>query len=95
MIDLFTLTQLVQHAGEAAVANYIKHTQPASDKLKMREAYRWVATLGIKPCELDEMISKGIVGQTRNGNGKNSPVIVSKTEIMQAIVAKKIGILID
>lgn len=95
MIDLFTLAQLVQHAGEAAVANYIKHTQPASDKLKMREAYRWVATMGIKPCDLDEMISRGLVHQERNGSGKNSPLIVSKTEIMQVLVAKKIGILIN
>lgn len=95
MIDLFTLTQLVQHAGEAAVANYVKHTQPSSDRLKMREAYRWLASLGVKPCELDALIAKGIVTQIRNGSGKNSPLMVSKSEIMAAFVAKKIGILIN
>lgn len=91
MIDLFSLTQVVQQAAEAGVANYIKHTMPASDKLKVREAQRWLATLGYKPCYLSELIASGAIVPKRNGKGKNSPLIVSKSDIMAAITAKNIG----
>lgn len=91
MIDSFTLTQIVQQAAEAGVANYLKHTQPSSDALKKREAYRWLKTMGLKPCVLDEMIESGKITQTRRGAGKNSPLMVSRSEIINAITAMKIG----
>lgn len=91
MIDLFSLRLLVQQAAEAGVANYIKHTMPASDKLKVREAQRWLATLGYKPCYLSDLIASGAIVPKRNGKGKNSPLIVSKSDIMTAITAKNIG----
>lgn len=95
MIDLFTLTQVVQSAAEAGVANYIKRTQPSSDRLKMREAYRWFKAMGVKPCVLDGFIKDGLVKTTRMGKGKNSPLVVSKSEIMAVLTAKKIGTLLN
>ena len=94
MIDLFTLAQVVQSAAEMGVANYIKKTQPNSDTLKMREAYRWFKAMGMKPCVLDGFVKEGLVRTTRKGKGKNSPIVVSKSEIMAALTAKKIGTLL-
>lgn len=94
MIDLFTLSQVVKSAAEVGVANYLKKTQPASDKLKMREAYRWFRIMGLKPCYLDELITEGLVTQQRVGTSKNSPLLVSKSEILAVLTAKKIGTLL-
>lgn len=94
MIDLFTLTQMVQSAAEMGVANYIKRTQPSADTLKKREAYRWLKSIGVKPSVLDAMISEGLIEAKRMGKGKNSPVVVSKSDVMAALTAKKIGTLL-
>ncbi len=91
MIDLFTLSQLVQRAAEAGVASYLKHTQPSSDRLKMREAYRWLQSMGVRPCVLNEMVESGAVPQTRVGKAKNSPLCVSKSDILSALAAKEMG----
>lgn len=91
MTDLFTLAQVFQRGAEVGVANYIKHTQPSSDRLKMREAYRWLATMGVRPCVLNEFISSGIVTQERLGKAKNSPVCVSRGEILAALAARDLG----
>ena len=91
MTDLFTLSQVFQTAAQAGVASYLKLTQPSSDRLKMREAYRWLATMGHKPCVLNEFIEKGVVTQQRVGKAKNSPLCVSKSEIMAALAAKDLG----
>lgn len=91
MIDLFQLSQLIQRAAEAGVANYIKHTQPSSDRLKMREAYRWFKSMGVRPCVLDELVEAGVVTQERVGKAKNSPLCVSKSDILAALAAKEMG----
>jgi len=91
MTDLFTLTQVFQRGAEVGVANYIRHTQPSSDRLKMREAYRWLATMGVRPCVLNELIANGVITQERLGKAKNSPVCVSRSEIMAALAAKDLG----
>lgn len=95
MIDLFTLTQIVRHAAEAGVADYIRKTQPCADMMKKREAYRWLKTVGVRPCVLDELISDGMVIPTRRGKAKNSPLMVSRSEVMVALTAKKIGTLLN
>lgn len=94
MIDLFTLTQVVQSAAEMGVANYIKRTQPNSDTLKMREAYRWLKTIGVRPCVLDGFIKDGLVKTRRTGGSKNSPIVVSKSDITAVLTAKNIGTLL-
>ena len=91
MIDLFQLSQLIQRAAEAGVANYIKHTQPSSDRLKMREAYRWLKNMGVRPCVLNELVESGVVTQERVGKAKNSPLCVSKSDILAALAAKEMG----
>ena len=91
MIDLFTLSQLVQRAAEAGVASYLKHTQPSSDRLKMREAYRWLKTMGFRACVLNELVESGAVPQTRVGEAKNSPLCVSKSDILAALAAKEMS----
>lgn len=91
MIDSFTLTQIVQQAAEAGVANYMKLVQPTSDALKKREAYRWFKSMGLRQSLLDELIESGKITQTRMGTGKNSPLMVSRSEIINALTAIKIG----
>lgn len=91
MIDSFTLTQIVQQAAEAGVANYMKLVLPTSDALKKREAYRWFKSMGLRQSLLDELIESGKITQTRRGTGKNSPLMVSRSEIINALTAIKIG----
>ena len=91
MIDLFTLKRLVQKSAEAGVAEYLKKTQPQSDRIKKREAYRWFRAMGLKQSLLDELVDDGIVTQERVGSGKNSPLFLSKSDVMQALVSKELA----
>lgn len=91
MISLIDLSKIVQRASELGVSNYIKKTQPLSDLLTKRECHRWIATLGVQSAKLDTLIRQGVIPTQRGGSGKNSPLLISKSDVLTYLLTKEIG----
>lgn len=89
MNDIFERKQEYMSMAQLGVAAYIKATQPSLDRIKQREAYRWMKALGHKPALLDRMESEGLIKGIREGQGKNSPIYYSRLEIQLALQAIK------
>lgn len=91
MIPLLDLTKIIQRASEVGVAQYIKKTQPAFDLLTKRECYKWIATLGVPCAKLDYLLRTGVIEAQKAGDGKNSPLLISKSDIITYLLTKEIG----
>ena len=87
MSDVFIRKQEYMSMAQLGVAAYIKATQPSLDKIKQREAYRWLKSIGKKPHLLDKLEEMGLVKGEREGAGKNSPIYYSKLEIQSTLQA--------
>lgn len=89
--ELFELKNICMKMAELGAAANEKKRSPVSDKIKQREAYRWLKTLGYEPSLLDKLEKEGLVHKKRKGASKNSPIMYSKFEIQSAINALKIS----
>ena len=90
-MTLNELTKIVQRASELGVSNYIKRTQPSADLLTQRECQRWLHTLGVPFEKLKVLIRDGVIPTIRKGQGKNSPILISKSDLLTYLLTKEIG----
>ena len=72
----------------------IKSYEPSQDSIRLREVKKWLKMMKIDLKRFNILVQKDIIKPFRKGQGKNSPLYFSKTEIKQALsVANVSGIL--
>ena len=78
------LDKIVQQAMFLGQIQYRTMIAPESDKIKQREARRYLQSIGIEPKMLDEWVDKKLVRRRKDGNA-TSPVYYSLREIQRQV----------
>lgn len=76
---------IISTAITLGMINYRTMIEPASDKIKQREAKRYLVKLGYKPSVLENMTSAGLIHRKKDGDG-NSPIYYSAKELQKALL---------
>lgn len=80
--------QLVKQAIMLGMIQYRNMLKPASDKVKQREAWRYLKGQGLPVSLLDKWVEDGIVKRHKDTTkGQNTPVWYRLSDIQSAIVA--------
>ena len=80
--------ELVKQAVMLGMVQYHDMMSRGKERLKQREAWRYMETQGFQRSKLDEWVEKGIVNKTKDNDKPNSPTWYRLIEIQQAIVAE-------
>lgn len=87
-MTLEALGNLVQQAFAAGMLQYRQMVAPETDKVKQREAKRYLQQLGYAPKVLDEMVEFGHIHRHKNGDAKsNCAIYYSLAEIQKQLAA--------
>ena len=78
------LDRIVQQAMFLGQVQYMTMIEPETDKMKQREAKRYLARRGLDPKVLDEWVKARLICRRKDGEG-NSPVYYSLKEIQRQI----------
>lgn len=78
------LDRIVQQAMFLGQVQYMTMIEPETDKMKQREAKRYLARRGFDPKVLDEWVQARLVSRRKDGEG-NAPVYYSLKEIQRQI----------
>lgn len=89
VLEIYELKNICMDMAELGAAANQKMVEPKADRIKQREVYRWLKSIGQKPCLLEKLVSDGLVHKKRMGKAINSPVCYSKLEIQAALNALK------
>lgn len=84
-MKLSNIGTIVSTAITLGMINYRTMIEPASDKIKQREAKRYLVKLGYKPSVLENMTSAGLIHRRKDGDG-NSPIYYSAKELQKALL---------
>lgn len=84
-ILLQQLLDWTQKAVEAGVQEYIRHTEPTSDRIKQAEAKRYIARMGFKPVMLEKWVRAGLLHKVKTGDTQNSAAWYSLAEIKNLV----------
>ena len=87
-VELSTLQNIVEQAAYQSQIQYRRLVTPDHDKLKQREAKRYLQQLGYEPKILDEWVQCGFVHKHKDGQ-RNSAVYYSLREIQRQLTAIK------
>ena len=85
-VELSTLQNIVEQAAYNSQIQYRRLVTPDHDKVKQREAKRYLQQLGYEPKVLDEWVQYGFIHRRKDGE-RNSAVYYSLIEIQRQIVA--------
>lgn len=85
-VELSTLQNIVEQAAYNSQIQYRRLVTPDHDKLKQREAKRYLQQLGYEPKVLDEWVQCGCVHKRKDGQ-RNSAVYYSLREIQRQLTA--------
>lgn len=85
-IEYEALQGIVRQAVFLGQIQYRSMVTPASNRIKQREARRYLQQIGYKPSVLDEWVEHGYVHRHQNGE-RNSAVYYSLMEIQRQVVA--------
>lgn len=78
---------LVQQSFTAGMLQYRNMVKPESDKIKQREAKRYLQLLGYEPKLLDELVEQRRIHRRKDGDAKsNCAIYYSLSEIQRQIV---------
>ena len=80
---------IISTAITLGMINYRTMIEPASDRMKQREAKRYLAKPGCKSTTLERLTEMGLVHRKKDGEG-NSPVYYSAKEIQSAVLAVRV-----
>ena len=78
------LDRIVQQAMFLGQVQYMTMIEPDSDRIKQREAKRYLARRGLDPKVLDEWVKRKFINRRKDGEG-NTSVYYSLKEIQQQI----------
>jgi len=78
------LDRIVQQAMFLGQVQYMTMIEPETDKMKQREARRYLIRRGYDQKVLDEWVNAGLVNRRKDGEG-NAPVYYSLKEIQRQI----------
>ena len=78
------LDRIVQQAMFLGQVQYMTMIEPESDKMKQREARRYLVRRGYDPKVLDEWVQARLISRRKDGTG-NTPVYYSLKEIQRQI----------
>lgn len=85
-VELSTLQNIVEQAAYQSQIQYRRLVTPDHDKVKQREAKRYLQQLGYEPKILDEWVQCGFVHKHKDGQ-RNSAVYYSLREIQRQLTA--------
>lgn len=88
------LGNIVQQAFTAGMLQYRTMVRPESDKVKQREAKRYLQQLGYEPKLLDDLVEQRRIHRRKDGDAKsNCSVYYSMREIQKqlAVIEMKKG----
>lgn len=81
------LSKIVKSAFNAGILQYRTMIRPESDKIKQREAKRYLQLLGYEPKLLDELVEQRRIHRRKDGDAKsNCAIYYSLSEIQRQIV---------
>lgn len=78
------LSKILENALNLGRIDYIDMITPEYDKIKQREAQRYLKRRGYEPKVLDEWRNMGLIHRRKDG-ARNSPVYYSLKEIQKQI----------
>ena len=78
------LDRIVQQAMFLGQVQYMTMIEPKSDRIKQREARRYLERRGYDPKVLDEWVQARLISRRKDGEG-NTPVYYSLKEIQRQI----------
>lgn len=82
--DDIQLARILKEAAEAGARQALERIVP-SQKMSLREVYRWFKLRGHKQSLADRLIEQGILQGQRIGTGKNSKIVYSEADIVLAL----------
>jgi hypothetical protein len=88
-LELYELKNLCKDMAELGAANYAKILYPAKDLISQREAFRQFGEARVKDWKRRNLIT-GI----RNGSGKSSKILYSRSELISIEKSEKLNIII-
>ena len=88
-IELHEFKTLLMEAAALGAAMAVKAKEPKSDIMHKREAVAYLMQHGYRASKLDELHEAGLVRFDRLSKAKNSPVVVSRCELIAAVSAVK------
>ena len=95
-IELNEFKTLLIEVAALGAAMAIKADEPKSDIMHRREAEAYLMRCGYRASKLDELHEAGLVKYDRLSKAKNSPVVVSRCELIAAVSAlKKLSLTIN
>lgn len=83
------LDKIVQQAMFLGQVQYMTMIEPESDKIKQREAIRYLKRHGYEPKMLDEWRNMGLIHRRKLNDGRTSPVYYSLKEIQRQITVNE------
>jgi hypothetical protein len=87
--DPYQCKMALKEAAELGAASMAKELGVLKDEISQREAYRRFGEANVKL-----WVAKGLVKRIKGGEGKNSKVYYSLTELMAVQTAYKLGSMI-
>ncbi len=93
-----TLTLTQEQLGEY-IASFIqigrmqmvKAYEPTADMVRSAELKEWCKATATDFHKVEVLIDRGVIAKHRMGAAKNSPVVYSKQEVIQAVITAKIA----
>ncbi len=89
IIELYELKTLFADMAALGVATLQKHSEPASDLISQREAYRLFQEVRVK-----RWVKSGLITPKRNGAALNSKRYYSRAELMALNNAERLNTII-
>ena len=83
------IKDIVNASVVLGMITYRNMIKPADDKVKQREAKRYLTQLGYKGALLDKWVANGLLKRHKEGDG-NTAVYYSITEIQKLLLTMKI-----
>ena len=81
------LEDIIERSFSAGMLHYRRMVTPESDKVKQREAKRYLQQLGYAPKLLDELVEHGRIHRHKNGGDKsNCAIYYSICEIQKKLL---------
>lgn len=85
-LSISDLQRLLSEAAELGAANYAKRITPGNDLISQRQAFREFLESRVRRWKREWLVKP-----VRMGSGKNSKILYSRSELLAADQAEKLG----